>query len=44
MQVHPALVTTLIAERERTLRAHADRARLLPRSRRRTARRAPWPP
>jgi hypothetical protein len=43
MQLHPALFTTLIAERERSLRQRAAAQRARPRRERR-ARRAPWIP
>ena len=43
MQLHPALVTTLIAEHERALRRRADQRRARP-PRQRLTRRAPWTP
>jgi hypothetical protein len=43
MQLHPALVTTLIAEHERDLHRDARRRQARPRSER-PVRSAPWPP
>jgi hypothetical protein len=43
MQIHPALVTTLMAERDRELKRRAEQARTAPRGQR-TVRSAPWPP
>ncbi len=43
MQMHPAFITTLISEHERSMRERAKRARMRPRRERR-ARSAPWPP
>jgi hypothetical protein len=43
MQLHPAMVTTLISERERELRRRAERRRMQPRHDR-PIRSAPWPP
>jgi hypothetical protein len=43
MQLHPALVVSIMAERERNLKRSAERARRIGR-RERTARSAPWPP
>lgn len=43
MQLHPALVTTLIAEHDRALRQRARQERMRPRRERRV-RSAPWPP
>lgn len=43
MQIHPALITTLMAERDRELKRRAEQARTAPRGQR-TARSAPWPP
>jgi hypothetical protein len=43
MLLHPALVASIMAERERTLRRNAERTRRIGR-RERTARGAPWPP
>lgn len=43
MQLHPALVASLMAERERNLGRNAERTRRIGR-RERTARSAPWPP
>ena len=41
MPLHPALVTTLIAEHERDLRRRAEQRRARPRPER-VVRRAPW--
>lgn len=43
MQIHPALITTLMTERDRELTRRAEHARSMKRSQR-TARRAPWIP
>jgi hypothetical protein len=43
MQLHPAMITTFMAERERALQERATKARAKPR-RSRAPRRAPWIP
>ncbi len=43
MQLHPALISTLISERERQLLERAERRRAI-NPRERTVRSAPWPP